>query len=166
VAHVEGRNELALLDVDGAPRPAGFHEQIRLAAEEGGDLQDVRGFGGGRGLIGRMDVGEDGQPGAALHFREDAEPLAQAGAAIGADAGAVGLVERRLEDERSAEGLAQGGGQHEAVVQTFNDAGPADEGQRAGADGKAGSDLNGLHRRTAGWSRPGGVSDGTRTRRR
>ena len=41
VAHVPGGDELALLDVDGAAGFAGGDEQVGLAAEEGGDLEDV-----------------------------------------------------------------------------------------------------------------------------
>ncbi len=59
VAHVPGRKELSLLYVDDATGFGGGEEQVSLAGEEGGDLQDVRDFGGGRGLGSVVDVGED-----------------------------------------------------------------------------------------------------------
>ena len=40
------RDELALLDVHDAPGASGGHQQVRLPAEERGDLQDVRHLGG------------------------------------------------------------------------------------------------------------------------
>jgi len=51
--------ELALLDVDDSVGAAGFEEQIGLAAEEGGDLQDIDDFGRGRDLGGFVNVGQD-----------------------------------------------------------------------------------------------------------
>ena len=63
VIHVPGGDELAFLDVDGAAGFAGGDEQVGLAAEEGGDLEDVDGFGGDLAVGGLVDVGEDGQAG-------------------------------------------------------------------------------------------------------
>ncbi len=61
VAHVLRGDELAFLDVDGASGAGGGDEQVGLAAEEGGDLQDVDDFSGGGGLGGVVDIGEDGE---------------------------------------------------------------------------------------------------------
>ena len=47
-AHVVGRQELALLHVDGAAGFGGGHEQVGLAAQERRDLQDVDDLGGRR----------------------------------------------------------------------------------------------------------------------
>ena len=57
VGHVPWGNELTLLDVDGATGFAGGHEEIGLAAKEGGNLQDVDGLGSNLTLGGFMDVG-------------------------------------------------------------------------------------------------------------
>ena len=59
-ADIERRNELALLDIHRAAGAPGFDQQIGLAAQERGDLQDVGGFGGLGGLPGFVDIGEDG----------------------------------------------------------------------------------------------------------
>ena len=47
VLHVPGRDELALLDVDHALAQGRGDDQVGLAAEESGDLQDVGDFGDG-----------------------------------------------------------------------------------------------------------------------
>ena len=72
VAHVPGGDELAFLDVDGAAGFAGGDEQIGLAAEEGGNLEDVDGFGGDFAVGGLVDVGEDGKAGVLGEAAEDA----------------------------------------------------------------------------------------------
>ena len=48
VLHVVGREKLSLLDVDDAAGLRGGDEQIGLAAEERGNLQDVGDLGGRR----------------------------------------------------------------------------------------------------------------------
>ena len=53
------RHELALLDIDDAAGASGLHQQIGLAAEERGDLENVGGFGRGRGLRGLVNVGQN-----------------------------------------------------------------------------------------------------------
>ena len=60
-----GRQELTLLDVDGAPGLGRRDEQVGLAAQEGGNLQHVGDLGGGRGLRRLVDVGEHGHADAA-----------------------------------------------------------------------------------------------------
>ena len=47
--------------VDDAIGFCGGFEEIGLAREEGGDLEDVDDFGGGGGLVAFVDVGEDGE---------------------------------------------------------------------------------------------------------
>ena len=71
VVHVPGGDELAFLDVDGAAGLCGGDEQVGLAAEEGGDLEDVDGFGGDGAVGGFVDVGEDGKPGGFGEAAED-----------------------------------------------------------------------------------------------
>ena len=62
-----GRHELALLDVDRQPGGRAGGEQIRLPAQERGDLQAVDHPRGGLRLGGLVDVGEQGQPQLRLH---------------------------------------------------------------------------------------------------
>ena len=98
VLDIVRRDELALLDVHDAAGASGVDQQIGLAAEERGDLQNVDGLGGELGLRGLVNVGEHGDA-AIAHALQDAQAFFEAGAAIGADAGAVGFVEGRFEDE-------------------------------------------------------------------
>ena len=78
--------ELALLDVDGAVVGLGGacdgEEEVGLAAEEGGDLEEVGDLGYGLGLSGLVDVRRDG----------DGEFLADGGEGLeaGGEAGAAG----------------------------------------------------------------------------
>ena len=105
--HVPGRQELALLDVD---RPAGLGrgaQQVGLAAEEGGDLQDVDHLGHGLALPALVDVGEHRQAGGLLHRGQDLDALVEPDAAGAGGAGAVGLVERALVDQRHAQPVGQ-----------------------------------------------------------
>ena len=53
------RDELAFLDVDDAPGAAGFEQQVGLAAQKRGDLQDIDDFGRGAGLRRLVDIGQD-----------------------------------------------------------------------------------------------------------
>ena len=82
------------------------------------------------------------RPVSSLTFREDAEPLDEAGPAIGVDRGPVGLVVGRLVDERHARvarSIAlQALGDHQRVRLVLDGAGAADQGERrAAADGDA-----------------------------
>ena len=61
VMDVVRADELAFLDVHDLAGTAGFEQQIGLAAEERRDLEDVGHFGGGRGLGGFVDIGQDGK---------------------------------------------------------------------------------------------------------
>jgi hypothetical protein len=62
-----GRNELALLDVDGAAGLRGGDQQVSLAAEERGNLQHgfdiAQRIGEPRAVLRRMHVGQDRQTG-------------------------------------------------------------------------------------------------------
>ena len=99
VAHVPGGDELAFLDVDRAPGFAGCDEEIGLAAEERGNLENVGGFCDGFAVGRLVDVGEDGKAGIFGDFAEDARALFEAGAAEAFDTGAIGLVVAGFEDE-------------------------------------------------------------------
>ena len=130
VVHVVRREELALLDVDGASAARRGQEEIGLAAKEGRDLEDVDDPRGGPDLRGVVNVGEDGTAKALFDSGENFQSLREAGAAKRFAAGPVGLVERRLEDERDAEV----GGEADEVLRDGNgervrlqDARPGDE---------------------------------------
>jgi len=132
VRHVRRGDELALLDVHGAAGFASGYEQVRLAAEEGWNLEHVYGLRDGLAVCGFMHVGEDGQAGVSGDLAEDADTLSKARAAIALDAGAVGFVVAGLEDVRDAEigsdalnGVCHFGG----VGLAFNDAGSGDKKQ-------------------------------------
>ena len=75
VAHVPGRNELALLDVDGAAALAGGDQQVGLAAEERRDLQHVDRFGHARHVGGFVHVGEHRNLDRLADLAQDAQAL-------------------------------------------------------------------------------------------
>jgi len=102
VAHVPRRKELCFLHVDDAAGFGGGDEEISLAREEGGDLQDVRDLGGGSGLGGVVDVGEDREMQIGFDFSEDAQSFIQSRAAKGSYRGTIGFVVRGFEDVRDA----------------------------------------------------------------
>ncbi len=149
VAHVEGGDELALLDVDGAAGFGGGDEEVGLAAEEGGDLEDVDGFGDGGAVRRGVDVGEDGEAGGFGDGAEDAAAFGEAGAAEALDGGAVGLVVAGFEDVGDAEvgGDALDGVGHGAGVGLgLDDAGAGDEEELAAAYGDV-ADIEGIGHR-------------------
>ena len=61
VAHVAGRHELALLDVHWFAGRRGRQQQVRLSAQEGGNLQHVDDGGRRRGLRRLVNVGQHRQ---------------------------------------------------------------------------------------------------------
>ena len=138
MAHVEGGDELALFDVDGLAGFGGGDEEVGLAAEEGGDLEDVDGFADRGAVLGGVDVGEDGEAGGFGYGAEDAAAFGEAGAAEAADGGAVGFVVAGFEDVGDAEvgGDALDGVGHGAgVLLGLDDAGTGDEEEFAAAYG-------------------------------
>ena len=72
--------------------------RIGLPAQEGRNLQNVANFGRRGDLTRLVDVGENRQAGLALDRAQDAQAFIEARPAVGIDAGAIRLVERRLED--------------------------------------------------------------------
>ena len=76
-------------------------EEIRLPAEERGDLQDVHHLCGRRALGRLVDVGEHGQADLRLDPGEDAQAFLQPRAAERLHAGPIRLVEAALEDDRN-----------------------------------------------------------------
>ena len=103
VGHVPWGDELAFLNVDGAAGAAGGDEQVGLAAKEGGNLEDVDGFGSDLAVGGLMDVSEDGNARIFGDAAEDARAFFEAGAAKTLYAGAIGLVVTGFEDVGNAE---------------------------------------------------------------
>ena len=100
VLHVPRGDELALLDVHRAARRGRGDQQVGLAAEERRDLQHVAHLRHRRRLVRFVDVGRHGQAGfVSFTRRRTSSPRFHSRAAKRLDAGAIGLVERRLEDE-------------------------------------------------------------------
>ena len=143
-------HELAYFDIDSLAGLARSGQQIRLAAEEGGDLHAIDDLGGGGGLVGQVDIGHDGQVEFLFHRGQPVEALLESGAAGGVGAGAVGLVEAGFEDvvdvEFGAE-VGQGGGDLLAEFAAFGEAGSGDQGQppRAECHGSEGAGGRGGH---------------------
>ena len=135
VGHFLGREELAFLDVNDAARGGGGGEEVSLAAEEGGDLEDVADFGDGLGLGGEMDVGQDGEAELFFDAGEELEAGCEAGAARAAAGGAVGFVVGAFEDDVEVGlGVAEAGengGDSAAGGRVFERARAGDE-QKAG----------------------------------
>jgi hypothetical protein len=152
VLHVEGGDELALLDVDGAAGFCGGDEQVGLTAEEGGNLQDgfdvAERFGGLFALLGGVDVGEDGEAVRLGDGAQDAAAFFEARASKAGDRGSIGLVVAGFEDVGHAEvrGDALNGVGHFARVRFgLDDAGTGDEEELGAADGDgAGLELVGV----------------------
>ena len=148
--HVAWREELALLDVDRTAGRGRGDEQVGLPREKRGNLQDVRDFGGGCGLRGLVNVGQDRQPGPLAHLGKDGKSFCQSRSAEGRDRRAVGLVERGLEDHRHAgppADLAKREGQIERMRPALNDAGTQDEREGTVAEGQRAhtDELHGRH---------------------
>src|SRR3989442_7575779 len=97
--HVPRGHELALLDVDDAPRTRRLDDEIGLPAEEGGDLEDVGHLRRLLHLRHLVHVGEDRDAVPRTHAGEDLEALVDPGAAVRAQAGPVRLVVAGLEHE-------------------------------------------------------------------
>ena len=93
------RNELALLDIHDPARAPGRDQQIGLAAKKRRDLQNVGGLGGGFRLRWLVNVGQHRDNPRALIPARIRRPSFEPRSAIRRQAGAIGLVERRFEDE-------------------------------------------------------------------
>ena len=146
VLHVGRGDELAFFDVDGAAGLVadlrGGDEEVGLAAEEGGDLEEgvdvAEGVGEFGGLLGGVDVGEDGEAVVLGDGAEDARAFGEAGAAEAVDGGSVGFVVAGFEDVGDGEvggdaldGVDEGAG----VGLGLEDAGAGDEEEAGAADG-------------------------------
>ena len=130
VAHIAGRDELAFFDVYGTACFAGGHQQVSLATQKRGNLEDVDSFGGDIAVGGLVNVGEDGQAGVFSDAAKNARALRQARPSKTLHAGAVGFVVAGFEDEGDTKigGDALDGLGHGARVGFgLDDAGSSDE---------------------------------------
>jgi hypothetical protein len=137
VLHVLGRDELSLLHVDGTAGFSGGDEQVGLATEEGGDLEDVAGFCDGSAMVGLVHVGEDGEAGLFSDAPQDACALDETGTPETRDRGAIRFVIRGFEDIGDAEiaGDALDGISHHAgMLFALDNAGAGDEEELATAN--------------------------------
>ena len=159
VPHVPWREELALLHVDGPARAGGGQQQVRLTAEEGRDLQHVHDLCHGCRLIAFVHVRQHRHANLVLDALQNLEPDVHRVAAEGINGGPVGLVERRLENQRDAQAvadLANAGSHLEGKVFGLDNARAADQRQRAVV-----ANLQGVgnaapdHGRTPCWNSPG-----------
>ena len=85
IGHLARAQKLRLLDVDDFTRFRQGHDQVRLARQEGGQLQHVDHLGHLLRLPWLMHVGNHGHAERRLHVLEDAHAFFQARAAVGMD---------------------------------------------------------------------------------
>lgn len=107
VFHIPGGHELGLFDLDAFAGGGGGDEEVGLAGEEGGDLDDIEDLAGGSGLLGQVDVGEDGEGEFAADLLEDFEAFLETGTAEAGQAGAIGFIEAGLEDVADLQFIGQ-----------------------------------------------------------
>ena len=90
--HVPGGQKLPLFHINNLACLTRCDQQIGLAAEEGGDLQDIHDVGGDRALPGFMDIGDQGQACGRLDLLKHPQCLLQAQAATARHRRAIGLI--------------------------------------------------------------------------
>src|SRR5580698_3006939 len=135
--HVPRRNKLTLLDVDHPTALPCRYEQVGLPAKEGGNLENVNGFGDARNVNGLVNISQDGHFGDFSNLPQNAQTLFNSRAAEAANRGAIGFVVGGLEDVRQlllARDSRDGLGHLEGVRFTFDDTGAGDE-KKTSADG-------------------------------
>ena len=132
--HFPGRQELPLLDIHRFAGSRDAPDEVGLPAQERGRLQHVDDAGD---LLDRrvlVHVGQHRHLELRTHRGQHLQPLVDAGAAEAAAGGAIGLVERGLEDVGHAErtrDFAQLAGHFLQQVRGLDHAGPGDQEQRA-----------------------------------
>ena len=115
-------------------RPVAAAARMRSVCRErnAGILQDIGDFGHRLGLSWLVDIGQDGNTEFLFDARQNAEADLEPGSAEGLDGGAVGLVKRRLENQRDRAphrdvvGLMR---DTDGMVFTLDDTGAGDEHQ-------------------------------------
>ena len=128
-----GREKLAFLNIHAAFGPGRGLDQIGLAAQKCGNLEDIADFGNGPALGDFVNVGQHWDPEGAFDFGERGQAAFQAGAAEAGAGGAVGFVKTGFENKRQAEIGANAGeffGRTERQSFVFDDAWPGDHEQR------------------------------------
>ncbi len=133
VFHLEGREKLPFFHIDGGRALPSCNNEVGLAAEKGGDLDDVADGAGDGGFFGGVDVGEDGEVEFALDAGEDFESFIHARSAEGVDRRAVGFVVGGFENELkrvAAKDLFQLFGCTESELLRFNNARAANDCKR------------------------------------
>ena len=132
VLDVPGGQELTLLHVDRRAGLARGEQEIGLATEKGRDLENVDGLGRRCALFVLVNVGQDRTTEFIADLRQDRQALLDPGAAPTLEAGAVGLVETRLEDKWNSQGcghISQRPRQHPRVFQRLELAGTRYQGE-------------------------------------
>ena len=143
VFHIPGRQELPFFHIDAPAALACRVHQVRLPAEERGDLEDVQHLRRFFHLACFMYVADDGNAQFLFDARQLFQPFFQSGSPEGIVGRTVGFVKRCLEYVRHAQFRADAlhflpDGQ--AVFITFQHAGSGQQQQ-----GLSGSDLIGSH---------------------
>ena len=130
VLHGLCAEELALLDVDHLAGLRCGDDQVGLAAEKGGNLQDIDVGRGEDALLSGVDIRGDGESEPLADGGQDAEGNLVADAGEAVDAGAVGLAVAALEDQGQIQrraGLREVFRDAEGHVLSLDRAGPGDD---------------------------------------
>ena len=134
IGHVPRGQKLAFLHIDDLARIACGQQHIGLAAQEGGDLQDVHCFGGDGTLGFGVNIRQNRHADGLAHRLQHGQTFVDAKPAFAAKRGAVGLVIAGLEHELRADGVAglfHLAGNHLGVGFAFQLARACDHRQRA-----------------------------------
>ena len=129
-SHVFGGHELALLEMDGAPRASGRLEKIGLTAEEGRNLQDVEDRGGVGNLVRSVNVRENRKGVAGSDLGEHIESFFFSDPPKAFSGSSVRLVVGGFEDDGDLEGIPDLGnpvGHLQGMGPAFDHAGAQDE---------------------------------------
>src|SRR6185369_4223937 len=130
LAHLARGKKLAFLDIDDLAGGGRGFDEIRLAAQERGDLQNVDDLADNRCVGFVMDIGQDGQVQFAADFGEDFEAGFEANAAERFAGGAIGFVETGFKNVKDAEvraGFFERSGDLQAQLFVLDHAGAGDQ---------------------------------------
>ena len=105
IGHIARRHKLRFFDVDRFACGGNCSDEIGLAREEGGRLENVDNLGHGLGLRRFVHVGQHGQSGLGAHLFKNTQPFFQTRPTERRAGGAVGLIKRALEDKQDAQAL-------------------------------------------------------------
>ena len=130
MAHIPWSDELAFLDVVRAAGFTGGHQQVGLAAQKSGNLEDIDSLGCDFAVGRLVDISENGQAGIFGNAAKDARAFIEAGTAKALDAGAIRFVVAGFEDEWNAKiggNALHSFGNRTGVVLRLDDAGTGNE---------------------------------------